>query len=102
MGGGKEKTDENSGRYVIASSRPPERRPMERRTLAPIYARSFYGANLWDLYSKQCEKIYSSWIVTIRICCNVDRRTHRYIIEELSESLHPKVMLCSRYMGFMK
>ena len=41
-GGGKrggkkqEKMDENSGHYVIASSRPPERRPLERRTLAPI------------------------------------------------------------------
>ena len=32
----KEKTDENSGHYVIASSRPPERRPLERHTLAPI------------------------------------------------------------------
>ena len=31
-----EKTDENSGHYVIASSRPPDRRPLERRTLAPI------------------------------------------------------------------
>ena len=31
----KEKTDENSGHYVIASSRPPERQPLERRTLAP-------------------------------------------------------------------
>ena len=32
-GGGKkrEKTDENSGHYVIASSRPPERRPLERQ-----------------------------------------------------------------------
>ena len=38
----KEKTDENSGHYVIASSRQPERRPMERRTLAPIsIARTF-------------------------------------------------------------
>ena len=35
-GGKKENTDENSGHYVIASSRPPERRPLERRTLAPI------------------------------------------------------------------
>ena len=36
--GGKEKemTDENSGHYVIASSRPPKRRPLERRTLVPI------------------------------------------------------------------
>ena len=31
----KEKTDENSGHYVIASSRPPERRPLECRTLVP-------------------------------------------------------------------
>ena len=31
----KEKTDENSGHYVVASSRPPERRPLERRTLVP-------------------------------------------------------------------
>ena len=34
--GKKEKTDENSGHYVIASSRLPKRRPLERRTLAPI------------------------------------------------------------------
>ena len=31
----KENTDENSGHYVIASSRPPEGRLLERRTLAP-------------------------------------------------------------------
>ena len=31
----REKTDENSGRYVIASSRLPERRPLERRMLVP-------------------------------------------------------------------
>ena len=31
-----EKTDENSGHYIIASSRPPELRPLEHRTLAPI------------------------------------------------------------------
>ena len=30
-----EKPDENSGYYVIASNRPPERRPLERRTLVP-------------------------------------------------------------------
>ena len=28
-------TDENSGHYVIASSRPPERRPLECRTHVP-------------------------------------------------------------------
>ena len=34
---GEEKTDENSGHYIIASRRQPERRPLERRTLVPIY-----------------------------------------------------------------
>ena len=32
----REKADENSGHYVIASSGPPERRPLERRPLVPI------------------------------------------------------------------
>jgi len=30
------KTDENSGHYVVASSRPPKRHPLERRSLVPI------------------------------------------------------------------
>ena len=34
--GKKENTDENSGPYIIASSRPPERRPLERHTLVTI------------------------------------------------------------------
>ena len=32
----KEKTDDYSDNYVVASSRPPERRPQERRPLVPI------------------------------------------------------------------
>ena len=35
----KEKNGVFSGHYVIASSLPPERRPLERRTLVPIYDR---------------------------------------------------------------
>ena len=34
---GEKKTDDYSGHYVIASSRPPERRPLERRPLVPIF-----------------------------------------------------------------
>ena len=67
-----------------------------------VYASSFYGSNLWDLFSPDCNRIYTSWNVAMRICFNVDRTTHRYFIEELSESLHPKVMLCSRYVSFQK
>ena len=33
----KEKNVVFSGHYVIASSRPPERRPLERRMLVPMF-----------------------------------------------------------------
>ena len=65
-----------------------------------VFATSFYGSNLWNLFSKDCEKIFASWNVAIRQCFDVDRQTHRYLIEDLSGSLHPKVMLCSRYSSF--
>ena len=35
-----EKTDDYNGHYVIASGRPGERRPLERRTLAPIHIKN--------------------------------------------------------------
>ena len=37
----REKTDEKSGKYIIARRGLPERRPLERRTLAPK-TRIFY------------------------------------------------------------
>ena len=46
----KENTDENSGHYVIASSRPPERRPLERRTLAPPHSGPTWDFNLAGLF----------------------------------------------------
>ena len=44
--GGKkgENTDDYSGHYVIASSRPPERRPLERGTLVPTPVHNY----CWD------------------------------------------------------
>ena len=39
LGGGKEKTDENSGHYFIASSPLPKCRPLEHRTLVPKTSR---------------------------------------------------------------
>ena len=58
-GGGEEKTDENSGHYIIASSQMPERRPLEHRTLVPIW---FWGqililpCQVAHRESKSCEQ----------------------------------------------
>ena len=43
----REKTDDYSGHYVIVSSQPPERRPLECRMLVPIWQ---------DNYTMQFEK----------------------------------------------
>ena len=54
----KEKTDENSGHYVIASSRPPERQPLERRTLAPIFTR------LEDIFNPMMVLYTPNWLLS--------------------------------------
>ena len=61
-----------------------------------IYVTAFYGSSLWDLYSKEVIKIFSSWNVTVRNIFKLLRTTHRYFIEPVSGHTHPKTMLCTR------
>ena len=68
--------------------------------LLNTYTLSFYGSPLWDLLSADSDRIYRSWNVTVRNVFSVDRETHRYLIEPLSECLHPKTILLSRTIGF--
>ena len=65
-----------------------------------IYVTSFYGSGLWDLYSKEVERLYKAWNVSIRHALRIPNTTHRYLIEPLSRSMHPKVMLSSRLVSF--
>ena len=65
-----------------------------------IYAMSLYGSCLWDLFSHKCERLYKAWNVCVRISFNLSRYTHRDLIEPVSNVLHPKVILSSRYIGF--
>ena len=52
------------------------------------YATTMYGSNTWDLFSKDCEKLYRSFNVAIRHVFNLHRQTHRYFIESITQSLH--------------
>ena len=70
--------------------------------LVNTYATSFYGSCLWNLGSAECQKLYASWNVSIRMIFNLDRCTHRYLIESVSQCLHPKVMLESRFVTFFR
>ena len=69
--------------------------------LLNTYCVSFHGGALWDIFSNDCTKLYTAWNVAVRHACGVPNTTHRYFIESISGSLHPKIMLASRYIGFV-
>ena len=50
-----EKTDDYSGHYVIASSRPPEPRQLERRTLVPIISTN-YSIPTFTAQKPECQR----------------------------------------------
>ena len=70
--------------------------------LMNVYATTLYGSNTWDLFSNECEKLYRSFNVAVRQIFRLNRCTHRYFIESLSEGLHLKTILASRYVTFYK
>ena len=70
--------------------------------LMTTYALSIYGSNTWDIYSKGCEKLFTSFNVAMRQIFNIDRCTHRFMIESISNCLHLKTVLASRYIGFYR
>ena len=65
-----------------------------------IYGTSFYGSCLWALYSKDVDRIFKSWNVTVMNVFNLPWTTHRYFIESVSGCAHPKTLLSSRYVKF--
>ena len=67
-----------------------------------IHVTAFYGSSLWDLYSKEVIRIFSTWNVTMRHIFKLPRTTHRYFIEAVSGTPHPKTMLCTRLVKFLE
>ena len=74
--------------------------PTVKMRLIEIYCESFYGSNIWDLFGASCDKLFRAYNVTVRMTYQVPRKTHRYLIEPISECLHPKVFLASRFIKF--
>ena len=41
--------------------------PKVKMRLMNIFASSFYGSGLWDLQSRECDRLFKSWNVTVRM-----------------------------------
>ena len=63
--------------------------------LFSIYALSFFGSALYDLFSKECNRIYSTYNIMVRTTLSLPRESHRYFIEELTEYPHVKILMAS-------
>ena len=74
--------------------------PDVRTKLFFIYTTSFYGSNLYDLYNRNTEKLFTTWNKTIRLNYDLPYLTHRYLIEPVTNNYHLKTLLCSRFMKF--
>ena len=64
--------------------------------LVHSYAYNLYGSNIWDIFSHGCQKICTSYNVAVRSIYNLPRRTHRYLLEPLTDMPHLYVQLLSR------
>ncbi len=70
--------------------------------LNQIFNTSFYGSQLWDLFSKESERIEKSWNVSQRIILKIPRNSHRYFLEPLTNSRHIRFSLMKRFISFVE
>jgi len=75
--------------------------PTSRCKVLSKYCISYYGCELWDLYSEEFNKIITSWNISIRKAWDLPRSTHRRFIEPLSGFSHVKTLITSRFLKFV-
>ena len=69
-------------------------------TLVFIYLSSMYGSNLWNLFSNEAEKLFSSWNILIKNTYDLPFPTHRYISQEMFHRPHIRICLLRRFVKF--
>ena len=68
--------------------------------LLRMYGTSFYGSLIWNLKSKEFQKLTRSWHAAIKIIWDLPHQTHTMFVEALSQCPHLQSTLHSRYVGF--
>ena len=67
-----------------------------------IYNSHFHGLLLWYLLGLDAERIYKTWNTSIRKMFILDRTSHRYFIEPVSNVPHIKIALIKRFINFIE
>lgn len=75
--------------------------PDVRFKLNRIYNFSFYSSVLWDLFSSDFSRIESSYNTSVKFMYNLSYKTHRYLIEPITQYPHVKKFLIKRFLNFI-
>ena len=67
-----------------------------------IYNSHFTGSVLWYLFGLDAERIYKTWNTSIRKMFRLDRTSHRYFIEPVSNLPHIKISFIKRFINFIE
>ena len=65
-----------------------------------MYLIDFYGSNLWNFYDKFSLKFFTFWNRMIKNVFHLPYKSHRYLIEPISEIPHLKTMIVDRFIKF--
>ena len=74
--------------------------PVTVFTLNKVYNTSFYGSQVWNLFSKESNHVFNAWNVSVREMYKLPRNSHRYLLEPLAETAHIKFNLYKRFIKF--
>ena len=62
-----------------------------------------FGSNCWDYESTRFSQFTNSWRVLVRVALGMERNTHRYVVDALSNSMTSiKTDVLSRFIKFSK
>ena len=67
-----------------------------------IYNTHLYGSTLWNLFSKEVNKIEKLWNVSQRNIYKLHRKMHKYLIEPITGTPHIVFSLYKRFINFTK
>ena len=76
--------------------------PSTKLTTNKIYNSHYSSSPLWNLFGSGAMRIESSYNRSVKIMLGLPFATHRCLIQPLTGEKHIKMVLISRYLGFIK
>ncbi len=76
--------------------------PRCKAKMVKTYRTSFYASCLWDLFEPDCQKLFTTWHIAMRIILELRNTTHRRFLDQLSGLNHIHHILKCCFVKFMQ